>query len=296
MRLRAEFELHLPESDDTEWDVEVVWGPDIVDSAAPPPGTVIASYSTKAGTWYTGTATGDGYLMRFADCGEFVISAQLDRVEVRRDWAGEAHILPVLMAGTVGAFLLTLRGATVLHASAVAIDGGALAFIGNSGRGKSTMATVMCLAGADLVTDDVLTIDVGPPVTCRGGASELRLRAGAAPLADQSAASRRTTEDDRLALSSARAVDAPLPLGAIVVPSPSRDVEQIQIELISPGDAVGAILAFPRIHGWSDPGVLARDFATIGKVVNAVPLYHAIIPWGPPFDPHVARSLADLVR
>ena len=72
----------------------------------------------------------------------------------------------------------------MLHASAVAVDGIGLAFVGQSGRGKSTVAALMCVDGAELVTDDVLTVDPGPPVRCQGGASELRLRAAAAHLAD----------------------------------------------------------------------------------------------------------------
>ncbi|WP_337972137.1 hypothetical protein [Methanobacterium petrolearium] len=54
--------------------------------------------------------------------------------------------------------LLMQRGMLVLHASAVNIDGGAVAFIGCCGDGKSTIATTMNKIGYSFVTDDILTV------------------------------------------------------------------------------------------------------------------------------------------
>jgi hypothetical protein len=295
LRIRSELDLHLPEAAGEGWDVDVRWGPDIHDSDVPPPGEVIAAHDFKGARWYTATATESGFLLRFRSCGEFVISADLSDVRVRRDPLGRSHLLPILFAGTASALLLALRGETVLHASAVALEGSALAFVGQSGRGKSTVAALLCLDGAKLVTDDVLTVDAGPPVTCVGGASELRLRSSAAALADARPDSpSRTTADDRRAFSPPPAPLGRLPLTGIVIPSPSRSAQDIQIHRLSPSDALFALLAFPRVHGWSRPGVLSRDFTTLSLVVNLIPVYQARIPWGPPFDPGVVRSLAAL--
>jgi hypothetical protein len=102
---------------------------------------------------------------------------------------------------------------TVLHASAVALDGVALAFVGQSGRGSSTVAALLCLEGAELATDDVLVVDPSPPVTCTGGAPELRLREGAAVLAESRPhGTTRVTADDRLAFALTPAPPEPLPL------------------------------------------------------------------------------------
>lgn len=295
LRLRSEIELSLPRAGGDAADVDVRWGPDIHDSSEPPPGDVIAAYGSGEDRWYTATSTGSEYLMRFRDCGEFVISADLSAVQVRRDPAGRFELLPILMAGTVSALLLTLRGHTVLHASAVAIDGAALAFVGQSGRGKTTLAALLCLDGAELVTDDVLTVHDGPPVTCVGGASELRLRAAAAVLAEQRAdRPARTTADERLAFSPSPAVLEPLPLAAIIVPTPSRTALGVEVRRLAPSMAVFWLLAFPRVHGWCRPDVLSRDFTMLSQVVNAVPVYDVIVPWGPPFRPDIAASLAVL--
>jgi hypothetical protein len=295
--MRSEVQLHLPEAPGDGWDVDVRWGDDIHDSAELPDGTMIATYEIEGERWYTATAVASHYRLRFRDCGEFVISGDLTDVRVRRDPTGRNDLLPILLAGTVSAFLLALRGQTVLHASAVAREDAALAFVGQSGRGKSTLAALLCLHGAALVTDDVLVVDPGPPVTCVGGASELRLRAAAAPLAHQHPEqASRTTADDRVAFAPTAAPHAPLPLSAIVIPTPSRTASEVQTELIPPSDALFAVLSFPRIHGWCEHGVLTRDFTNLSRIVNNVPVFHAIVPWGPPFRPDVAAALLALLN
>ncbi len=293
VRLRSEVELALPLAEGGEWDVDIRRGPAVHDTASAPSGEVIAEYQQRDGeNWYTATRTDSGYRMRFRECGEFEISGDLTDVVMREDPAGRTELLPILLAGTVSALLLNLRGHLVLHASAVEIDGAALAFVGQSGRGKSTMAALMCVDGAELITDDVLSVDPGPPVTCIGGAPELRLREKAASIARADpAAVIRTTADERLAFAPRTASVEHRPLKAIVIPSPSRDAAQVETELIEPGKALFALLSFPRVHGWRDKQVLAREFAMLSQLVNEVPVVGATIPWGPPFDPDVARSL-----
>ena len=296
LRLRSEVEVSLPSIEGAAWDVDVVWGPDVDDTSTPPEGDLVASYELRDSTWYTAVATSTGYRLQFTNCGEFVISADLARVVVRKDPSGShPDLLPILLAGTVSSFLLALGGATVLHASAVAIDGAALAFVGQSGRGKTTVAALMCVDGAALVADDLVTVDIGPPVTCTGGAVELRLRPAAASIADaRPDATTRVTADQRSALSLTAAPLGPLPLAAIVVPAPSRTASEVAITRVPASEALFALLAFPRVHGWRLPEVLTRDFTTMSSLVNEVPVYAATIPWGPPFDPSVAPALARL--
>jgi len=49
-------------------------------------------------------------------------------------------------------------GFLTLHASAVAINGGVVAFIGRKGQGKSTMAAT--LMGGDMMADDMIALDL----------------------------------------------------------------------------------------------------------------------------------------
>lgn len=296
MALRSEIPLDLTASTDTPWDVDVRLGPETNDSWLPPSGEVVAAYGDDDLRWYTATTTTDGYLIRFPGCGDFIVSADISNVVVCAQRDGRSDLLSILLAGTMSAFLASLRGTTVLHASAVTVGDTAVAFVGNSGQGKSTMAALMCVEGAALVADDVLAVEPGYTPACRGGASALRLRAAAAHLADaQPDRALRVTEDDRRAFSARVAPSGPHPLGAIVIPSPSESATHVQLSAIEPSDAVVRLMSMPRIVGWRHRDVITRDFATLGQIANRVPIYAATIPWGPPFDRGIARDVADLV-
>jgi len=66
--------------------------------------------------------------------------------------------LPLL--GTILAVLLHQRRYFVLHASAIAVDGGVVAFLGDKGQGKSTMAATLYSRGHNLVADDTVALDL----------------------------------------------------------------------------------------------------------------------------------------
>ncbi len=297
LSLRSELPLDLPTVASGAWDVDVVWGRDAANTCQDPPGRLIAERLSPdgAGWWYRATEAADGYTLRFAGTGDVVVSRDLTRVEVRADPATDRSILEVLVAGTVCSFVLTLRGRTVLHASAVDVDGAAVAFAAPSGWGKSTVATVSCLRGAAIVADDVLSIDPGPPPTCQGGTSVLRLRAGAAGLATVRADARSwRTPDDRLALSLGDPVMGPVPLAAIVTPGPSRIATRLDARRLQPAQALVHLLGLSRVEGWCREDVVRRDFDRLSALVNRVPVYLAIVPWGPPFPDAVVGELLDL--
>lgn len=64
--------------------------------------------------------------------------------------------LPLL--GAVMAVLLYQRGYLVLHASAVAVGGCAVLFLGAKGQGKSTFAASLLARGHGLISDDVVAV------------------------------------------------------------------------------------------------------------------------------------------
>jgi hypothetical protein len=68
--------------------------------------------------------------------------------------------LPLL--GVVMGTLLHQRGFFTLHASAVSINDNTVAFIGQKGAGKSTIAAAFHTRGHPLITDDVLALDPCP--------------------------------------------------------------------------------------------------------------------------------------
>ncbi len=73
------------------------------------------------------------------------------------DTDDENIIIPYILGPVMG-FLLHQRGFLVLHGSSVKINNGAIAFIGNTGSGKSTTAINLYKRNYPLVTDDLLAI------------------------------------------------------------------------------------------------------------------------------------------
>jgi hypothetical protein len=67
-------------------------------------------------------------------------------------------LLRQVVLGPGLAIVLTQRGLTTLHASAVAIDGGGVIFLGGAGGGKSTTAGVMHARGHPLIADDAVAV------------------------------------------------------------------------------------------------------------------------------------------
>lgn len=69
----------------------------------------------------------------------------------------ELNIIPVLL-GPVMALFLYLKGYLILHGSSVQMGKGAIAFLGYSKLGKSTLAINLYKKGYSLVTDDIIAI------------------------------------------------------------------------------------------------------------------------------------------
>jgi hypothetical protein len=90
--------------------------------------------------------------------------------------ASDEHLrLPLI--GVVLSAVLYQRGFRVLHASAVLVDGVAIAFVGRKGAGKSTMASMMFSNGYPVLTDDVLAIpeSKGKKIFATAGTAQLKL-------------------------------------------------------------------------------------------------------------------------
>lgn len=69
-------------------------------------------------------------------------------------------MLRTVILGPAMCLLLKQRGLLVLHASCVNINGQAVAFMGGAGWGKSTMVTTFHSRGYDVLTDDVMPIEI----------------------------------------------------------------------------------------------------------------------------------------
>jgi hypothetical protein len=262
---------------------------------APSSGRLLARLELR-GASSSLTAQARGYTLRIHGRADFELDASLRLMRVHLAHDAEEEIASLLMESAL-ATVLALSGQCVLHASAVQTDGRAVGFMGSSGMGKTTLAAQCCAAGARILSDDVLRVEVADGrAWCFSGSSELRLRAAAAELAASlTASARRSTVDERQAVRPPAAAPGRHPIGALVVPICDRDLERARIERLRGPDAVRELVRFPRTLGWIDGERARRDFAVLAALAELVPVYRATLPWGPPFDPDVAHSLLGAV-
>lgn len=259
---------------------------------------VIASLGSDEDPWYVASKSDDGVQMSFRRTAEFALEPDLRTVRWRMHPGSDQGMLPILLSGTVLALNLILRDHLVLHASAVGIDDRAIAFVGHSGKGKSTLAALGAAHGGQVVSDDVLVVEGSDPPRCLGNGGELRLRPAAHTVGDllPGQPGRRETSDDRLALLAAERYLGAIELDTIVVPSPSREVDEVRVERIAPSLAVFWLTTFPRVTGLALDGVVQTQFEKLAKVCAHVPVYNVTIPWGPPFDPTVFGRMLELIE
>ncbi len=103
-------------------------------------------------------STGDLYRFLFDTGVHFLVDRVGRRLWVR--WTEPNTLEDVLcyLFGIVLSFVLRLRGVISLHASAVVIDGRAVALAGSAGAGKSTSAAAFAQRGYPVLTDDVTAL------------------------------------------------------------------------------------------------------------------------------------------
>lgn len=102
---------------------------------------------------------GDYFLGSIEGLGQLLVREGCEIVLDPEPGVEESVLRPVIL-GPLFCMLLRQRGFLVLHASSVAIDGVAVAFMTHSGGGKSTMADAFHSQGYSLLTDDVMAIDL----------------------------------------------------------------------------------------------------------------------------------------
>jgi hypothetical protein len=113
----------------------------------------------EGGVWIAFYRTSSGFLVRFPDLADFEIS-----VDGRHVTCAPAPNVPNattehLYLNQVLPLALSELGKLVFHGSAVEIGVNAIAFLADSGRGKSTLAASFAVRGYRFLTDDGLVIE-----------------------------------------------------------------------------------------------------------------------------------------
>ena len=217
----------------------------------------------EAGVWAV-ARTEDGILVWCPGTGSYHADIAAGRIDVQ---PAERHegFLEHRLACLVLPLLLAERGDLALHAAVLARDGRAVAFCGESMRGKSTIAAELAARGCDLLGDDsaVLSLDGEDALLVWPGPSGSRLRRPGEQVL------RRLVH-----AGNGRERTAPVRLAAAVVLD-ERGGDEVAVEALEPVIGATSLYAYaPQADG---PAV-ARTFAMVARLAERVPVYRARVP------------------
>ena len=116
-------------------------------------------YTFDDGTvWTEFYRSGEAYLLRFPELADFEVSADGTEVIAHPADGTDEATVEHLYVNQLVPLALSRQGQPAYHASVVTVPGGAVAFLGKTGAGKSTLAASFALNGAAFLTDDALLI------------------------------------------------------------------------------------------------------------------------------------------
>ncbi len=204
---------------------------------------------------------------------------------VETDWPAAQEIKNLLTG--IAPKILSLRGATVLHAGAASVGGGALLFLGSSGAGKTTTARALVKAGASVVCEDKLVVDVGMGVAVGVVDTEAIVADWVAATAPELL--RRGTATCEL-LARIRA-GRKVPIAEIGFLSVDRrSTSPSAAERLSPSDAAGAIFSNSFL-GSAAPATWKRHLGDSLNLASTVAAYRLNMPDGLPVLAERARQI-----
>jgi hypothetical protein len=212
----------------------------------------------------------DALVAEWVGLGTLVANRDGTRRELRPTGTMDAAVLEHVLARPIAALLRHLRGGVSLHASGVAYAGVALAFLGPSCAGKSTLATQLCEApDVELVADDTAALDLdGPFVAILGGETDHSLRPDIADAMGLDASGHR-----KLKKPARRTAAGPVRLGACVNLVFDPTVAAPVLRRVGGVEAFTALsLAIVRF-ALDDEAILQRELDHLARVAEEAPVY-----------------------
>lgn len=208
------------------------------------------------------------------------------------------------LLGPVLGFVLRLRGVTCLHASAVVVDGQAIALVGVSGAGKSTTAAAFARMGYSVLADDVVAlVDHGGRFDIQPAYPRLRLwpesvssmfgSVEALPLITPNWHKR------FLDLNSpgCQFERAPAPLTAVYFLGERSSAAEVPVvEAVSARTGLMALVSDTYVSYLLDSTRRAKEFQVLGRLVANVPLRQATASTDFERIPHFCQAIVDDFR
>lgn len=240
---------------------------------------------------------GGAFRLRYADGCEYHVDAAGTRVACTWPPNFTVEDAVTYLLGPVIGLVLRLRGVPSLHASAVAVDGVAVALAGAAGTGKSTTAAALAARGHALVADDVLALRAGAEgIFAQPAYPQLRLWPDVVPTLYGAGARLPplTPNWDKRALRLDHAFHPlPLPLGAVyVLVGREAGPDAPRLEPMGGMEALLALVSNGYVGWFPDRTAQARELETLGRVARAIPAAWAV----PSADPARLGELCAMIE
>ncbi len=245
---------------------------------------IVAKLELDPSNWIHHHELADGRsFIRYDELFEFVVAPSGTKIFYRFLSKVSLESFQTYVLGRVFSFALVKMGYEPLHAATVVVDGRAIAFLGASTFGKSSLATCFVASGFPLLTDDTLRLEErdgryvafpGPP--------RLRLLPKVARLylggVSDGVVMNPREKDARapklvFCLSGSQSYSEVAPLGAIYVLTAPRKVhrkQRIAIGSLTPLQALINVISFTHNDGLTGSDRLTRQFEAAQRLIESV--------------------------
>lgn len=201
-----------------------------------------------------------GFLLKVAGGGEVCISPDGDSI-IRLDVTSEPTALEVeIILGPALVFALALRGVWCLHASAAVFGECLMVFLGESGQGKSTLASHLARQGSGqwrLVADDILPVAVDSSLLAFPHFPQLKVLSDSQP---------------------GHSLPGQMQVGRICLLKDPQGEQGPGLQLLKRSQAVRVLAAHTAGARLFDQRLLANHLAFVSRAVQAVPVYELVYP------------------